>query len=56
MIIEKRCISALLWKDIWNIQGNYFSGIKEKDSRWYQGFSPLPLELGSEDRDYRYGN
>ncbi len=48
MNLEKiRCVSALLWKDIWNTSGDYFSGIREKNSGWYQSFSELSLELGS---------
>ena len=37
--------SRLTWADVWNITGDYFSGIKEINSKWYQGFSQLPLEL-----------
>ena len=41
---------GLTWKDIINLQGNYFSGLKEMNSRYYEyeAFSQLPLELGAE--------
>lgn len=47
MNVEKiRYISrSITWGDIWNTQGEYFSGINEKNSKWYQGFSQLPLEI-----------
>jgi len=41
---------GLTWKDIINLQGNYFSGLKEMNSRYYEyeAFSQLPSELGAE--------
>lgn len=46
MNIERiKYFSRVISGDIWNITGEYFSGMKEKDSKWYQGFSRLPLEI-----------
>ena len=38
-------LPRLIWRDVWNITGDYFSGIREENSKWYQGFSQLPPEL-----------